>query len=204
MQQLKCADLRPGDLLLKVTDSSWFNKVIQLGQTLARQRNTSITHAGILFDNTVVIEAQRVGLNANDLRVQTRHLGYYVFRPHNRPLADGAATCAKLFFDIHGRTNTMPYSKPGAAGSLIGGPGRPASRERMETVLDRILEGRNHPFFCSQFVVYVYQFAAEQAGLGAGSLFNLSDAKVSPSVLASLLATHPSFAEIGYLMPGER
>jgi len=69
---------------------------------------------------------------------------------------------------------------------------------------DRILAGRSHRFFCSQLVAFVYQFVAEQNGVSGKNLFNLSDAKVSPATLAALLARHPFFDEVGYLMPNER
>jgi hypothetical protein len=74
----------------------------------------------------------------------------------------------------------------------------------MDSLLDRILAGKAHPFFCSQFVVYVYQFVAEQNGVAAGKLFNLSDAKVPPTTLAGMLAGHSLFHEIGYVMPNAR
>jgi len=71
-------------------------------------------------------------------------------------------------------------------------------------LLDRILAGKGHPFFCSQFVVYVYQFVAEQNGMRGAQWFNLNDAKVSPSVLASKLQGSPFFTEVGYMMPNAR
>ena len=63
---------------------------------------------------------------------------------------------------------------------------------------------RNDRFFCSQFVAFVYQFAALQSGSAAASVFPLSDTKVSPSLLASMLQGHPLFREVGYMMPNER
>ena len=65
-------------------------------------------------------------------------------------------------------------------------------------------KGRGHDFFCSQSVVFVYQFAALQSGLPARSIFPVADAKVSPSALASLLQGNPYFVETGYMMPNER
>ena len=45
----------------------------------------------------------------------------------------------------------------------------------------------------------------KQFGYLAGkNLFNLSDAKVPPATLAALLARHPLFQEVGYLMPNQR
>ena len=48
------------------------------------------------------------------------------------------------------------------------------------------------------------ELAAYQSGLPARSLFNASDAKVSPSVLASLLQGNRNFQDAGYMMPNER
>jgi hypothetical protein len=107
-------------------------------------------------------------------------------------------------FDIHKSGGSLKYGLGGAISSLFGGGGKAASPGQMDTLLDRILEGKSHPFFCSQFVVYVYQFVAEQNGIAAGRLFNFSDAKVPPTKLASALTGHSSFQEVGYLMPNER
>ena len=79
-----------------------------------------------------------------------------------------------------------------------------SDKARLDALLDRILAGRDQPFFCSQFVVYVYQWAAEQSGMSPQAIFSVSDAKASPSVLASKLVGNPHFAEAGYMLPGER
>ncbi len=91
----------------------------------------------------------------------------------------------------------------GAALSLIGS-GTPTSPADMDALLDRVLSGRNKSFFCSMFVVYVYQFVAEQCGVPAMTMFNESAAKVAPTKLASLLVSNPQFTEIGWLLPGKR
>ena len=204
IRQLRCADLQPGDILLKVSDGSILSKAIQLGQNLAGGTNTSVVHAGVLFDKTFMIEAQAAGIVANDLRVQNRHYGYHVARSTRPNLGAGAGTCAKLMFDIHARGRNLGYSIAGAVGSLLGGRGRPTTRDEMDALFDRIVAGRSQRFFCSQFVVYVYQFAAEQSGIPASSVFPLGDAKVEPSALASAIARNGAFREVGYLLPDER
>ena len=203
-KQLFCRDLRGGDILLKVNAGSIVNRVIRTGQRAIGAANSDIVHAGVLFDSTFIIEASGPGLVARDLRVQDRAFGYYAYRCLNSAMASGAGTCAKLFFDIHGKTGAMKYNLLGAAGSIFGKSGSTSSRNDMDTVLDRILTGKGHPFFCSQFVVYVYQYVAEQNGVPAANLFNFSDAKVHPSLLASSLNASSSFSEVGYLMPNER
>jgi hypothetical protein len=202
--QLRCGDLMPGDILLKVSDGSLLSGAIQFGQAFVGGLNTSIVHAGILFDATYIIEAQGSGISANDLRVQNLAYAYYVFRCAEPHMGAGAGTCAKMMFDIHGQGRNLGYSVIGAIGSLLGSPGRAATRTEMDRLLDRILEGRDQRFFCSQFVVFVYQFVAEQCGVAATSLFDTSDAKASPSTLATSLNRHRLFAEVGYLMPGQR
>lgn len=203
--QLRAADLNPGDVLLKFNDGSTVSRIIKLCQGRAGQLNAQVTHAGLMFDKSYVIEAQRVGLNANDIRVQNARLGYLVFRPTDAQLGRGAATFAKIVLDSHHAHGNMQYTVPGAVGSLSGPRGRPAAtRGQLDDRLDRILAGKAHPFFCSQFVVMTYQFAAEQNGIAASSLFPFPDAKVSPSSLAAHLSAGMHFTEIGYLLPGER
>jgi hypothetical protein len=203
-KQLYCRDLSSGDILLKVNAGSAINRIIAAGQTVLGAENPQIVHAGILFDPTIIIEASGPGLSARDLRVQDKAFGYYVYRCSNANMAAGAGTCAKLFFDIQSRTDGLKYNLLGAAGSLFGDLGRPCSGAEMDAVLDSILAAKEHPFFCSQFVVYVYQFVAEQCGVPASKLFNFSDAKVPPSLLASSFVSHPLFSEVGYLMPDQR
>jgi len=201
---LRCRDLRAGDILLKVSDGSILSRAIQFGQERAGGVNSGIVHAGLLFDSTYVIEAQGPGISANDLRVQNVHYGYHVVRCTIPNVAAGAGTCAKMMFDIHARGGNLGYSLGGAIGSLFGRSGRAASASQLDGLLDRILQGKNHRFFCSQLVVFVYQFVAEQNGMHAASLFDVRDAKVEPSELASRLVGHRAFREVGYLMPNER
>jgi len=190
--------------MLKASDGSVLSKAISLGQHLRGQLNPQIVHAGVMFDGPYIIEAQGSGISANDLRVQNKHYGYLVYRPVRSNIGQGAGTCAKLMFDIQMRNKNLKYNLLGAIGSLLGGPGRAPTPADMDGLLDRILAGKGHPFFCSQFVVYVYQFVAEQNGMRGAQWFNLNDAKVSPSVLASKLQGSPFFTEVGYMMPNAR
>ena len=205
VNQLRCKDLRPGDLLLKFNAGSKTNKMIAFGQSAAGQLNAEVVHAGVMFDQTYIVEASGGGIHASDMRVQNKPFGYLVYRPTSTNVGQGAGTCAKVMFDIHKNRGNLKYSFSGAVGSLFpGGAGGPASRDAMDATLDRILEGRTHRFFCSQFVVYVFQFVAEQNGIPAMSYFAIRDGKVSPSTLASMLQSSGVFKEAGYLMPGER
>jgi hypothetical protein len=203
-EPLRCRDLRPGDILLKLSDGSLISTAIRVGQSLTGGLNPHIVHAGVMFDSTYIIEAQGDGVSANDLRLKNRGFGYYVYRSTDPALAEGAGTCAKMLFDIHQGGRNLRYGLGGAIRSLFARNGRPTTPGEMDALLDRILEGQHHPFFCSQFVVYVFQFCAEQSGMAASRMFNVADAAISPSVLAALLQGHYAFVEAGYLMPNER
>lgn len=204
MKQLFCRDLKPGDILLKMATTSFTHKVIQFAQTFARQPNAFLGHAALALDTQFCIEAQASGISANHLAMKNKDCGYLVYRPRNAALGQGAATAAKLLFDIHQRQGNLRYGAVGAVKSLFGQPGTAKSADTMEALLDKVLAGKGQPFFCSQFVVYVYQWAARQSGIPAERVFNISDAKVSPSVLASKLVGNAGFSEAGYMMPNER
>jgi hypothetical protein len=204
VKQLLCRDLRPGDILLKMATGSLTHRIIRLGQSLAGQPNAFLGHAAIALDTQFAIEAQAHGITGNHLAMKDKDCGYIVHRPTNPQLGRGAATAAKLLLDLNQRQGNLKYGALGAAASLFGGPGKAKSGEDLDVLLDRILAGRNQPFFCSQFVVYVYHWAAAQSSISPQSVFSVSDAKASPSVLASKLVGNPYFTEAGYMLPNER
>ena len=184
--------------------NTFTNRLIRFGQELAGQPNAFLGHAAIALDTQFAIEAQAHGITANHLAMKDKECGYIVYRPNNASLGRGAATAAKLLLDVNQRHGNLKYGAGGALKSIFGGPGVAKSGGDFDTLLDRVLAGRNQPFFCSQFVVYVYQWAAEQSGMSPQSVFSVSDAKATPSVLASTLVSNPRFAEAGYMLPNER
>ena len=202
--QLRCRELTCGDILLKISDGGAISRAISLGQRLVGQLNPQVVHAGVMFDSTYVIEAQGAGVMAHDLRVQNKQFGYLVHRARNGAIANGAGTFAKILFDVHQRGGNLKYTMAGAVGSLFSSSRGAATPAEMDRRLDAILAGRSHPYFCSQLVVMVYQFAAEQNGISGGTLFPFADPKVSPSALAGHLSQSGQFEERGYLLPGER
>ncbi|HEY1647510.1 MAG TPA: hypothetical protein VGF96_06000 [Terracidiphilus sp.] len=202
--QLYGRDLRSGDILLQVNTGTMTHQVIRFGQKLMGRGNEEIIHAGIMFDNRFIIESAGRGIAANDIYLQDKPYAFQVYRCQNADLARGAGTCAKMFMDMHKNSGAMKYNAEGALGSIFSKPGAPRTREQMDQAFDRMIKGLSHPFFCSQFVVFVYQFAAEQSGIVAGKLFPFADACVPPSVLATSLKTHPQFRETGYLMENQR
>jgi hypothetical protein len=204
MKQLLCRDVKPGDVLLKMATTSLTHKIIQLGQKLGGQQNAFLGHAAIALDTQFVIEAQAHGVSGNHLAMNNKDCGYIVYRPRNVALGQGAANAAKLLLDIHQKKGSMKYGALAAAKSVFGKSGKAKTGDDMEALLDKVLEGKGQSFFCSQFVVYVYQWAAVQSGLSPQSVFSLSDAKASPSMLASKLVGNSAFSEAGYMMPNER
>jgi hypothetical protein len=205
MKQLRCIDLKPGDILLKMANDTVTHAIIQFGQrVLAGQKNWRLAHAAIAFDTQFAIEAQAVGVTANHLMMKDRDCGYIVFRPQNKALGQGAATAAKLLFDIAKTHGNMKYNTPGVVTAIFGNKGTSKSADEMDALLTKVLEGKGHKFFCSQFVVYVYQWAAEQCGIPGRSVFDIADPKVSPSDMATLLVQSSHFTEAGYMVANER
>jgi len=204
MRQLRCKDLKPGDIMLKANDGSAFARMITFTESLVGQENPLIMHAGLMFDQRFIIEAQNSGISGNDVRVGDLRCGYIVYRAQKESLAQGAGTCAKLMFDIHGRQNTLKYNSLGLPAAVLRSRGTVMTARTMDGLLQDILSGKGHPFFCSQFVIFVYQFVAEQNGISASQIFNVSDARISPSRLASLLHRNQWFDEAGYVLPGDR
>lgn len=92
----------------------------------------------------------------------------------------------------------------GAIEPLFGRGGKSTGAGDMDAILTRIHAGRRQRFFCSQFVVFVYQFVAEQNRNPGAALFNVSDAKAEPSELAAKLLHRQYFQEIGYMMHDQR
>jgi hypothetical protein len=203
--QLRCKDLQAGDIMVKVNDGSLVATLIKTGQALCKEKNPDITHAGVMFDSTFIIEAQGDGIVANDLRVGDVAYNYYVYRCSNANMAQGAGTCAKMMFDIHAQHGNLKYGLLDAITSILGNRGTPLTPGDMDKLLTRILEGKGQNFFCSQFAVYVYQFVAEQLGIPAKDVFDVNDAKVPTSQLPVLLMSKPAlFSEIGWLLANER
>ncbi len=225
MTQLLCRDLRPGDVMIKMfrkNDLAAFT--VSVAQFFRRAKHHKAVHAGLMFDSRYIIESQGPGINANDLRLQNKDVTYTVLRCRRPDMARGAGTCAKMLFDIHQRrrneTHTldlgvkrfswktggpMSYSAGGAIGSIFNaGSGTALQAPEMDALLTDVLSGRSHRFFCSQLVIYIYQFVAVQCRMPASVVFPGSDAKVDPSMLWTKLAASGLFDAVGVMAPGVR
>lgn len=204
MPQLFGRDLRAGDILLEWYAGTAVQDAIRFGEKVMHRGNDKLIHAGILFDNRYLIESKIHGIAGSDMYQQNKSCSYTVYRPVSLSLATGAATCAKVFLDIHARTGGMPYNVTGAVSSIFKKPGSAPSRVQMDVAFSQLIKGKTHPYFCSQFVVFVFQFVAEQNNIPAAKILNYDDGCVPPSLLGSILKTHPMFQEAGYLLANER
>ena len=192
-------DLRPGDIMGQYESGSWAGRAIAFGQALMVGHHSHVVHAGICFDNIYMIEALNKGIRARDLRIQNKTYHYMVFRANDPRLAQGAADCSNMMLKIHYAQKGIPYTITGAVGSIFGKDTGPKTAGELDKVLDQILAGSQHPFFCSQFVAYVYQFVAEQNGFRGGFICNMSDPKVSPARLMTFLSSSANFKFVGEL-----
>ena len=194
--------------MLKIADmNNTRNRQIRFVQKWTNKLNYNITHAGIMKSKEgttdIIIEAAKSGLEEHSLRGKNAHVGYIVYRAVNPQLAAGAATAASLLYDIHKAKKSVRYNKKGLFPSVLFGDKKPKSAEEMDEILDKILSGHNNPMFCSQFVVYSYQWASTQMGMSEDKIFNVNDSRVSPAKLAEMLQGNPNFTEVGYLIGNE-
>ncbi len=196
---LNISNLRKGDIMMKYHDGSLISKVISFGQSITGYQHANIVHTGILCDQIHIVESQGSGVVINNLITGNNQYGYQVFRPTNAMLGEGAANGAKMFADIHRRNNSLSYTISTGVKSLFGGNSNASTPKTMDELMERILEGRTSPFFCSHFVVWIYQFAAAQSGLAASSIFNMDAAKANPARLMDILNGNPQFTYVGDL-----
>ena len=146
---LRCKDLQPGDIMLKMNFGGFLGNYLQGLQWLFGVPDSIFMHAGIMSDSFHIVEAQ------------------------------------------------------GTGGGQVQTP------KQMHQLLDDVLEkggGHKRPFFCSEFVVYVYQFVAEQNRFNTGYFFSPSAAKTPPGELFDTLMHDPlkKFRPVGMVAPGER
>lgn len=202
-KQLRCHDLKSGDIMLQQSLGNLPGRAIAFGQKLTGHAHSEIIHAGIMFDTTYIIEALSDGILANDLRIGNRTCGYVVYRPLSAELATVAGNFAKLLFDTHGITKSLKYSLAGAVAS-IGASKAAKSDAELDAMVDKIFSAKTDRFFCSQFVVVTYQVAAGQLGLNPSSVMPLDDGKVAPARLMSMLEINRLFSLVGVMAPNQR
>jgi len=204
---LNSDQIQPGDICLKYGDGSGISKAISFGQNLMQgdldSGNTNIVHAGILCDDENIVEAQGDGICINNLHSTNKKYGYEVYRCLLTNIAQGAATASTIVLDAHKASQNAKYSLAGAVRSLFSTK-KGANKSAIDVTIDRLTKGKKRDFFCSQFVVYCYQLAAEQNGLAAQNMFDLSDTAYSPTKLKDSLFKSSYFFKAGMLRPGIR
>lgn len=204
LKQFKCTDLKPGDILVKLSDQSWLSHVIENLQWLLGASNSQVTHTAIISEQPYTIEVQDGEIRANSLKKENRPYGYIVFRCKNKKLAEGAATFARLLADKSATRNNLRPALLEVISTL--GTGKEKTKDKMgiEGQVDKLLTDQRHDFFGSQLVVFLYQFVAEQSGIKPAEVFNFKAPLVSPTLLTAHLVDSKTFDEVGYLMPNER
>lgn len=196
-RQIYRRSLHAGDIALECHAGSATHWIITAGQALSGAERW-IVHAGLIArDRRSIIEAVKPHLR----RVQLdSHADYLVYRSRNGALALGAAECAEMLI---GANNQVPYYTKGTITSLVGRAG-PKSDTDFDSIIDKLFSGGDHALFCSQLVVFVYQFVARQNGIPAEHVFNFADTRANPAFLAKSLAARPGqFEFVGHLVHGQ-
>ena len=204
MPLISCSELHGGDILLKIADGTLFNQFIQSNQSSNELGPYKIAHAAISSSPYECIEAQSSGITCNDLRVQDKAYSYVVYRAKDSALGKKAAELAKELCDIHQKDKNLTYNTLGAWNSRNGGPSEPKTKDELNKLFQSLEAGQQLPFFCSQFVTFVYQCAAVQLGKAPGDVLPMNDAKVPPATLAKFLVGSGSFVQVGGLKAGQR
>jgi hypothetical protein len=207
-KQFKLKDTKAGDVMCKINDGGTTNQVIELGQKAFGDKNTFVTHAGIMYDNRYIIESQGPGVEAHDISVgHNKEVGYVVFRLEDKKyegVVKGAAEMAKIMFEAHAAKKNLTYALMGAATACVKSLSGPSKEADFEKTVDNIVKNGKQKFFCSQLVAWVYQFSAMQNKMKPEDFINLKDTLVSPSRLAEILVTNSKWTEVGYFLPNER
>lgn len=206
--------LQEGDILVKESDGGFVGSLINGAQWVVSGAGAYAkwAHAGIATSERMIAEMDGEGLQHHDLAVKNAGYTYSVFRCKFRNVAVGAAETANLmlgFQDNYAVTKSghITYSKSGAAKSTLLSTGGLTDRNRVNSLLDRLLAGTNVSFFCSEHTVYCYVVALEQSGLlparsrpdlpGLASFFSYEPGNYSPAYLYEMLVKNNRFDYIG-------
>ena len=208
LEYLNDDQVQPGDIMLKYGDGSALSGIIGWGQRVFQSKSTksglsSIVHAGIMLNGQQIIESQGSGVSINDLRTNNRDYDYEVYRCLLTNIADMAGAVAAMVLSQHNATGAAKYSIPGAAMSLFGNPPAATNGVAISTI-NQLAAGKGQKFFCSQFVVLCFQYAAAQNGLSAQSIFPLNSSGYSPNKLKDELFKSQYFFKAGMLRKGIR
>ncbi|TCH97040.1 hypothetical protein EJV46_17105 [Roseococcus sp. SYP-B2431] len=202
--------LQQGDILVKESDGSATGGVIKFGQWLVSGAGAYAkwAHAGIATSDRMIAEMDGEGLQHHDLAVKNAGYTYSVFRCKFKNVAIGAAETANMMLGFqNNKSGHVTYSIGGAAKSTLLSTGKLSDRNRVNALLDKLLDGQDVSFFCSEHTVYCYVVALEQSGLlparsrpdlpGLGSFFSYEPGNYSPAYLYEMLVKNNRFDYIG-------
>jgi hypothetical protein len=65
--QLRCRDLRGGDIMLQLNSGNLAHRAIAFAQWVAGQQDSHVIHVGIMRGETYMIESEKRGIWAADL-----------------------------------------------------------------------------------------------------------------------------------------
>ncbi|MCP3097801.1 hypothetical protein LZ198_02815 [Myxococcus sp. K15C18031901] len=162
---LTLADLRPGDVLLKVGVQSGTQKVIKFGQSLqgmsGSQGTSETVHAAIYKGDGNLLEATGTGLS--EAAVETG-CTWHIYRFNNETVAKNAVHMAEHHTAM--RQNGVvegygDYATAGAALSVLRGQGKSDTAKFWNGDQKSYSEQEKKDFFCSQFVIRSYGEAAK-------------------------------------------
>ena len=205
-------ELLPGDVILK--QGNWGDIVVAgigIGQTVLNRSDHRYLGAGLLGHAMVYLGAARVAEAVDKGVVESyldrhndtngadySHYNFYVIRANSQALRDeicktAQATIGKADYNHKGLI-------PAAAGIDVGNiTGDPTA-----ITTDKINKGERPKMFCSEFVVYCLNVAADKV-LGAGKrFFSRSQAIISPEELYVGLRDNGDWTYVGELHKGVR
>lgn len=203
MADIHVSQLQRGDVLLKYTEGTGTNKLINFGQFVMSHNksggHSTTVHAAIYSGGGNVCEAS--GHGGLQFAGMKAGLIYFVHRYHDAGLADLAAAIAEGYVEERNRSGGTygSYSKSGAFGSLVHSSSRGKKAKQAETGLWG--QSPNQPsdsFYCSSFVVRAYA-AAGQTNSPAVVPIDCDFRAVSPKELEARLKKAANWSEVGRL-----
>ncbi|MBI5715336.1 MAG: hypothetical protein HZC38_18215 [Chloroflexi bacterium] len=201
-------DLRAGDVLVKYDDGSGTNTTIASIQQENPASAYWFVHAALVtdkFSNLHALEMSGEGLVANDLTGHNKGFEYEVFRPKNSRIGE---TAARLIGDlaVRGqREKSAEYNFLGLT-KLIADFDNMVTAEEFNVGYQHMLDGRHdEKYYCSQFVVWLYQGAKYRSGQ-PDNLWGDISVHIGPPRLAKIMKFNlpQSWEHVGYLAAGKR
>lgn len=202
-------DLRAGDVLVKYNDGTFTNALIANIQKEIPTSAYWFVHAGLVtdgFDTLHALEMSGDGLVCNDLAGHNKDIEYEVFRSKNPKITE---TAAKLIRDLAKRgeraKDSVAYNTEGLA-KLIVEFDKMVTKDQFNEHYQDMLEGRKtQKYYCSQFVVFIYQGAKYRSGQ-PDDIWGEISLHIGPPRLAKKLKFDlpQRWEHVGYLAAGKR